>query len=95
MYNLPIEQNPKDAMDNIIQGATNRQSVAIRYRDTSNELSERVVEPYEIKNGKLFAHCQSKGGIRAFAITNILAAIVTDTPYEPRFPVKIQPPMKS
>jgi predicted DNA-binding transcriptional regulator YafY len=95
MYNLPLDQHPQQAMANITQGATEFRTVALRYRDTSGDLSERVVEPYEIKGGKLFAYCQSRAGIRAFKVENILAAVLTDTSFEPKFPIKIYPPTKS
>jgi predicted DNA-binding transcriptional regulator YafY len=89
MSELIPEQNPSDALQNILIGATDLRTVAIRYRDKSNELSERIVEPYEMKIGKLFAYCQTKAGIRAFDKPNILVAQVTEDHYEPRYPVKI------
>jgi predicted DNA-binding transcriptional regulator YafY len=92
---LPLDQHPQEAMDNIIQGATNLRTVSIRYRDSSGDLSERVIEPYEIKNGKLFGYCQSRAGIRAFKTENILAAVATNTAFEPKYPIKITPPVKS
>lgn len=86
---LPTDQDPSKRWDNIINSATERNELKIRYRDKSNQLTIRSVEPYEIKNGKLFAYDIDKGGIRAFSTHNIEAAIQTDAPYEPRFPVKI------
>lgn len=92
---LPLDQHPQEAMANIIQGATDLRTVSIRYRDGSGDLSERVIEPYEIKNGKLFGYCLSRAGIRAFKIENILAAVETNTAFEPKFPIKITQPTKS
>lgn len=86
---LPTDQDPSKRWDNIIESATSRNLLKIRYRDKSNQLSIRDVEPYEFKNGKLFAYDIDKGGIRAFTTNNIEAALQTDAPYEPRFPVKI------
>lgn len=95
MVNLPTEQHPSEVMDRIIQGAASKNTVTIRYRDGKNEISERTVEPYEIKNGKLYAYCLSKEGIRAFNTVNITAALSTGEAFEPRFPILITPPMKS
>jgi predicted DNA-binding transcriptional regulator YafY len=89
MYKIPNSQHPSGTMKQIIQGAQELHCVAIRYRDQSQEVTERIVEPYEIKNGKLFAYCQTKEGIRGFTLINILAAVETNTSYVPRFPVLI------
>lgn len=89
MYHIPNGQHPTETMKQIIKGATDLHCVAIRYRDKSMEVTERVVEPYEIKDGKLFAYCHLKQGIRAFFILNILAAIETNESYNPKFPVLI------
>lgn len=89
LFELPKEQHPTEAKANIVKGAANHRTVAIRYRDQAKNLSERVVEPYEFKNGKLFAYCLSKNGIRAFDVPNILVAVETTVSYTPRFPILI------
>ena len=92
---LPTDQNPQKRWDNIMNSADNQRLVAIRYRDKDNALSVRKVEPYEIKNGKLFAFDPEKGSIRAFSTNNIEAALQTDELYEPRYPIKINSSMMS
>lgn len=76
-------------MNEITNGARDLKCVRIRYRDQKQEVTERTVEPYEMKNGKLFAYCRMKQGIRAFTVSNIMSAGETDTSYIPRFPVLI------
>lgn len=89
LLRLPTDQNLQDRWDNIIQSANERKTVAIRYRDKDNMLSVRHVEPYELKNGKLYAFDPQKGGIRTFFTQNIEAAVKTNEVFDPRFPVKI------
>ncbi|WP_142340374.1 WYL domain-containing protein [Priestia megaterium] len=72
-----------------MNGAANKRLIAIRYRDKDNQLSVRKVEPYELRDGKLFAYDPEKGGIRAFFTQNIEAALATTDDFEPRFPIKI------
>ena len=86
---LPTDQNAQQRWDSIINGATNQNLIAIRYRNKDNGLSVRKVEPYEIKDGKLFAYDPEKGSIRAFFTNNIESALETDESFEARFPVKI------
>lgn len=87
MYNLPADQHPTERWATIVEGARTNHIVAIRYRDKSFELTERLVEPYEVKEGKLYAYCLLKKGIRAFILDNISAAAATDDEYIPRFPI--------
>jgi predicted DNA-binding transcriptional regulator YafY len=90
MYNLPVDQHPTERWATIVEGARTQRVIALRYRDKSFEVSERLVEPYEIKQGKLFAHCLTKNGMRAFILDNILAAAGTNTEFVPRFPVVVE-----
>ena len=92
---LPNDQDPQQRWDNILKSADNQKMVAIRYRNKDNGLSVRKVEPYEIKDGKLFAYDPEKGGIRAFFTNNIEAAETTDEIYDPRFPIKINASLMS
>lgn len=87
--NLSTKTNPLEIMDEIVSGAKNLKCVRIRYRDQKQIVTERTVEPYEFKNGKLYAYCHTKEGIRAFTVANILSAGKTDKSYTPRFPVLI------
>lgn len=90
MYNIPAEQHPTEKWATIVEGARSNHIIAIRYRDKSFELSERLIEPYEVKQGKLFAYCLTKNGMRAFFIDNILAAAGSNTEFAPRFPVMVE-----
>lgn len=60
------------------------------YRKTeTGEVTERVIEPYEIRGGYFFGYDVDKDGIRKFFIVNILRAEVLDEEYEPRWPIKV------
>lgn len=89
LLKLPTDQDPSRRWDSIMRGAVEQKLIAIRYRNKDNGLSVRQVEPYELKDGKLFAYDPEKGGIRAFLTQNIEAAVTTDDVFEPRFPIKI------
>lgn len=76
-------------MDKIKEAANNLQLLQITYLDAKNVPSIRTVEPYEIKNGNLFAHCRVKDGIRAFKLDRIQSAEVHLAEYSPRHPILI------
>lgn len=63
----------------------NNQIISISYVDKKGNRSERKVEPYEIKGGKLYAYCLEKNSIRAFIITAISSPVATGEKFTPRF----------
>lgn len=71
------------------QAARERRLLEITYVDAKGKQSIRKVEPYEIKDGKLFAHCVDKNGIRAFKLDNLVSGRITDDTFEPRHDVKL------
>jgi predicted DNA-binding transcriptional regulator YafY len=73
----------------ISEAAQKQQLLRISYIDSKNKATVRTVEPYEIKDGKLYAFCTNKQAIRAFLLSGVYAAEVTDQSFEPRFPIKI------
>lgn len=73
-----------------IQLAANEQRLLkIAYNDAKNQQTVRTVEPYEIKDGKLFAYCTQAQNIRAFKLERIFSTKAMDLTFEPRFPIKI------
>lgn len=79
-----------NTLDKIRKAALLRTILKISYTDSKGVPSFREVEPYEIKDGKLYAHCLTANSIRAFKLMSIAQAQVTDRAFEPRFPVKIE-----
>lgn len=73
----------------IQQAAKNTRLLNITYVDSKGKVTSRVVEPYEIKEGKLYAYCQSRHGIRTFKLQSIHNAIVEPHTFTPRFPIYI------
>lgn len=73
---------------NISDSAKQLKILNITYNG-KNGTSNRIVEPYSIKDGKLYAYCVNKQGIRAFNLNNIISATVTQEPYVPRWPIQI------
>lgn len=77
-------------IDSIRLAAREKKLLKIQYRKLDATISDRVVEPYEIKNGtRFFAWDTAKDEIRQFIITGILSAIVLEEVFDPRFPIKI------
>lgn len=74
---------------NISKAARERKLLKISYIDKKKIHTTRTVEPYEIKNGKLWAYCVAKHGIRQFDVNQIIQAVVTEKTFEPRYPVKL------
>jgi len=66
-------------------------TAVIKYRDAHGDVTEREVEPYEVKDGKLWAHCRKAGSLRQFKLTEILEARVGQ-PFDPKPGVKIRVP---
>lgn len=77
------------AREAIRQAAKDGKALRISYIDRNAEYSIRNVEPYEIRNGKLWAYCRKKKGIRQFDISGIQSAKITRYPYLPKWPVKL------
>ena len=76
-------------MDEIIKAARNTTILNLTYQSPKKGVSQRTVEPYEIKDGALYAYDLSKQSIRRFNLSNIVSAEATDTQFSPRWPVQI------
>ena len=79
----------KDPVTEIRIAAKNLTLVSISYQDSKGNFSERLVEPYEIKNGSLFAYCTERESIRNFKLSQINAAYHSTIKFNPRWPVNI------
>ena len=75
---------------NIQRAALERRVLKISYLDKKGTHTIRSVEPYEIKNGKLWAHCLQRNGIRQFELNRIVQAVLSDRSFAPRHEVKIR-----
>ncbi len=80
-----------DVIGIIQEAGTNNKLLKMTYRKKKNgEVSERIVEPYEIKGGKRFyGYDTAKDEIRQFIITNIINVQVLDEEFNPRWPIKV------
>lgn len=78
-----------DVISTIISGAKNRHCVAIQYKDAKGQISDRITEPYELRNDDYWGYCHMRGSIRKFKISSILNAREEATVYTPRWPVQI------
>jgi predicted DNA-binding transcriptional regulator YafY len=80
----------EDELTKIIkETAKHGKVLRIKYVNAKDENSIRNVEPYEIRNGKLWAYCRQKRGIRQFSMENIQSAKPTPYNYFPKWPVKL------
>ena len=83
-------EGEKDLLDLIKESAKNRNLIWIKYRDRFGEITEREVEPWEIRDAYyMFAHDPdftphhgSDIGTRQFIMAAILEYKATDKPYE-------------
>ena len=66
-----------------------RRNIRITYTDSKGDITIRTVEPYEVKDNKLYAYCTVRQGIRAFKLERIQSVEITEQTFEPRFPVKL------
>lgn len=73
----------------IKEAADEQKVIQITYLDAKDRPSIRTIEPYEIKDGKLFAHCLAKNSIRAFKTERIQSAEVQLIEFAPRHPILI------
>lgn len=76
-------------MDEIIKAARETTVLNITYRSEKKGISERTVEPYEIKDGALYAYDIAKQSIRRFTLSNIISAKATESAFSPRWPILI------
>ncbi len=74
----------------IRKSAQRQRTVNITYRDSKGEVSTREVEPYEFKDGGLYAYCYRRQNIRFFKADRIQHAKITNRTFIPRWPIKIQ-----
>lgn len=79
----------KDPMTEIKIAAKNNTLLSISYLDSKGNFTERLVEPYELKNGSLFAYCTEKESIRNFKLSKINAAYSSTIKFNPRWPINI------
>lgn len=79
----------KDPITEIKIAAKNSTLVSISYQDSKGNFTERLVEPYEIKNGSLFAYCTEKESIRNFKLSKINAAYHSTIKFTPRWSINI------
>lgn len=77
-------------VENVIrQSASSLTLLYIHYNDTKGSSSVRQVEPYEIKDGGLYAYCHNKNAIRRFNLSGISQARTTNIPFTPKWEIKI------
>lgn len=76
-------------MNEIYSAAHENKLLSITYKAKDGKISYRTVEPYELKDGGLYAYDISKHAIRKFLMENIISAEMGETTFSPRYPVKI------
>lgn len=73
------------AIDDILNAINSHNIIEISYVDKEGNSSIRSVEPYEIKNNKLYAYCLQRKATRAFLVSNIRSVKVIDKHFAPRW----------
>ena len=80
---------PNELDERIRQAAKDSKVLRIKYTNLKDETQTRNIEPYEIRDGKLWGYCRKKKGIRQFSLDRIQTARPTSYTYFPKWPVKI------
>lgn len=73
----------------ITDAARARRVIKISYLDKKNVHTVRAVEPYEVRDGKLWAHCLQRDAIRQFDLNRIVQAVPTERTFTPRHEVRL------
>lgn len=71
------------------QGGQQHLLVNIVYFDKEYGQTSRHVEPYEFKYAGVYAFCHLRQEIRLFKIERMDNVVLTDEPFEPRYPIKV------
>lgn len=92
----PVAMRPAPAIpqrsieDALRQAREGPYIVTLVYTDVQGQSSARAVEPYEVRNGGVFAYDLDAHGIRRFLFRRISAVTVSGEQFQPRWPVKIR-----
>lgn len=77
-------------ISDIVQAGKETKLLRIVYRKAkTGEVTDRVVEPYEIRGSYFFGYDTEKDEIRQFFIVNILSTEILDEEYSPRWDVNM------
>lgn len=77
------------AMKDIREAASKQRTIILMYRDSKGSITQREIEPYEMKNDGIYGYCYIKDSIRFFKIASILDTKVTGRTFMPRWPIMI------
>lgn len=86
LFGSPIDKTMQD----IRSAASKQRTMILMYRDSKGSISQREIEPYEIKNEGIYGYCYIKDSIRFFKLANILDTKVTNKTFIPRWPMLIE-----
>lgn len=76
--------------EDIKKAGKERKLLRIVYRGLTGEISDRIIEVYEIKNGRVYGWDIDKDDhIRNFMIVGILETEILDQQYSPKWPIKV------
>jgi predicted DNA-binding transcriptional regulator YafY len=74
-----------EIIETITAGGKLGETVEILYRDTAGRVSTTETEPYEIRGGVYVCWCGLRNRLVEIVISSIVDAVMTGTPYKPRF----------
>ena len=89
VQNVVTTDKTQNVIPTIIKSGIKNVLAKIKYKDANGTITERKIEPYEIKNGMLYGFSSEKNSIRAFKTNNIIEATMTRTKFVPRWPIKL------
>ena len=80
--------NTGSIIDRITEAGREVKLLHITYKSKDGAVTHRTVEPYELKDGGLYAYDVNKHGIRKFLMESITSAEVASTSFMPRYPIQ-------
>ena len=91
----PVTLLGKRKLGTIVRAATQSRTITIDYMDSNGILTTgRVVQPYEIKKGGIYAYDVNKANIRFCKLSGIKRVVMNKGGFTPLWPIKIEPEVK-
>lgn len=90
LSNLFVIQPKTEIIAELVSAADNLSTINITYIDRGGNVTNREIEPYEIKNNKFWGYDIKKDGIRQFNLERIMDVKSSGKSFSPRFPLKMR-----
>jgi predicted DNA-binding transcriptional regulator YafY len=79
----------REKFEIILKAMREQKLLHFRYMDVNGKVTDRQVEPYEIKGFGMYALDPAKGAIRQFKIARMGQIQVVEQKFEPKYPIRV------